>query len=230
MGRVVKLAGVRKSELVDCAEALFFSKGYESTTVADIIAAAHVSKGGFYHHFASKEELLDALIERWTGQTIAAGRDVLEDQSLDALTKLNRFLARGQQWKVQAVPQMRSIHAALFHPLDEKLYQRVMRIAVTALGPVMTRVVEQGIREGVFDVPDPEIVGELLLSLGNARLTILAEAFRLAGKGETKKAATMLEARIAKEEALVERVLGLKPGSIHLAEPGYVERLLSALA
>jgi AcrR family transcriptional regulator len=229
MGRVVKLAQVRKSELVDCAEALFFSQGYENTTVADIIARAGVSKGGFYHHFASKEELLDALVERWTAATIAAGRDVLEDGSLDALTKLNRFLARGQQWKVQAVPQMRSIHAAIFHPVDEQLYGRVMRTAVAALGPVMTRVVEQGVREGVFDAPDPEIVGELLLSLGNARLAILADAFALVGKGEMKKAAAMLEARVRKEEMLVERVLGLKAGTIHLAEPGYVERLLSAL-
>ena len=229
MGRVVKLAQVRKSELVDCAEALFLTKGYENTTVADIIARAGVSKGGFYHHFGSKEELLDALVERWTAATIAAGRDVLEDDSLDALTKLNRFLARSQQWKVQAVPQMRSIHAAIFHPVDEQLYQRVMRTAVTALGPVMTRVVEQGVREGVFDAPDPEIVGELLLSLGNARLTILAEAFMLVRKGDMKKAAALLEARVRKEEMLVERVLGLKPGSIQLAEPGYVERLLAAL-
>jgi hypothetical protein len=124
---------------------------------------------------------------------------------------------------------MRSIHAALFHPLDENLYQRIMRTAVAALGPVMTRVVEQGVREGVFDAPDPEIVGELLLSLGNARLTLLAEAFALVGKGEIEKAVGLLEARVRKEEMLVERVLGLKPGSIHLAEPGYIERLLSAL-
>lgn len=229
MGRVVKLAQVRRSELVDCAEALFFTQGYENTTVADIIARAGVSKGGFYHHFASKEDLLDALVERWTGQTIAAGRDVLEDASLDALTKLNRFLARGQQWKVQAVPQMKSINAAMFHPIDEKLYQRVMRAAIAALGPVMTRVVEQGMREGVFDVPDPEIVSELLLSLGNSRFTLLADAFARADRGKMNEAIAMLEARVTKEEMLVERVLGLKPGSIHLAEPGYIEKLLSAL-
>jgi AcrR family transcriptional regulator len=229
MGRVVKLAEVRKGELVDCAEALFFTRGYDNTTVADIIIRAGVSKGGFYHHFASKEELLDALIERWTAEIIAAGRDVLEDTSLDALTKLNRFLARGQQWKLQAAPQMRSIHDALFHPIDVNLYQRVARAAVAALGPVMTRVVEQGIREGIFDAPDPEIVGELLLSLGNARFALLADAFALAARGETKKAAALLEARVRKEEMLVERVLGLKSGSVRFAEPGYIERLLSAL-
>lgn len=229
MGRVVKLAQVRKSELVDCAEALFFGKGYEATTVADIIARAGVSKGGFYHHFASKEDLLDALVERWTGQTIAAGRDVLEDNSLDALTKLNRFLARGQQWKVRAVPQMKSINAAIFHPIDEKLYQRVMRAAVAALGPIMTGVVEQGIREGIFDVPDPEIVSELLLSLGNSRFTLLADAFARVAKGDMDEAIAMIEARVRKEERLVERVLGLKPGSIRFAEPGYVAKLLFAI-
>ena len=228
MGRVVKLAQVRKSELVDCAEALFFGRGYEATTVADIIARAGVSKGGFYHHFASKEDLLDALVERWTEQTIAAARDVLEDDTLDALTKLNRFLERGQQWKVEAAPQMRSVHAAMFQPIDAQLYQRAARAAFAALNPVLTRVVEQGIHEGIFDAPDPEIVSELLLSLGNARFAILADAFALAEKGEMKKAIALLEARAHKEEMLVERVLGLKRGSIHLIAPGYVERLLSA--
>ncbi len=48
----------RKQELVDAATALFFSRGYEETSVNDILDAVGCSKGSFYHHFESKMDLL----------------------------------------------------------------------------------------------------------------------------------------------------------------------------
>lgn len=54
----------KRQELLNAAEMLFCQKGYEGTSVQDILSALHLSKGGFYHHFASKEEVLRALCER----------------------------------------------------------------------------------------------------------------------------------------------------------------------
>ena len=229
MGRVVKLAEVRKEELVDCAEALFLSKGYEETTVADIIERAQVSKGGFYHHFESKEELLDALIERMTQALVANARDVLDDESLDALTKLRRFLARSQQWKVNALPGMRGLTLAVLNPNNAQLYLRMARAGVSALRPVLVGLVEQGIREKIFDVPDPEIVAELLILMSNARHAVLAEAMAMAEKGDVAKGAKHLEQRIRKEEAVIDRVLGVKPGTIRLVQPGTLKKMLAAM-
>lgn len=47
-----------KKRLIECARKLFQEKGYNAVTVEDIIKAAHSSKGGFYTHFKSKEELM----------------------------------------------------------------------------------------------------------------------------------------------------------------------------
>jgi AcrR family transcriptional regulator len=47
--------------LIDAAAQLFSSQGYDRTSVESIIGQAGVSKGAFYHHFASKDELLDAV-------------------------------------------------------------------------------------------------------------------------------------------------------------------------
>jgi AcrR family transcriptional regulator len=229
MGRVVKLAEVRKEELVDCAEALFLSKGYEETTVADIMARAQVSKGGFYHHFASKEELLDALIERMTATLVANARDVLDNENLDALTKLNRFLIRSQQWKVKALPEMRGLSSALFNPDNAQLYLRMARAAVAALRPVLTALVKQGVRERIFDVPDPDIVAELIVLMSNARYAVFTEAMAIADKGDLAGAAKHLEHRMRKEEAVIERVLGVKPGTIRLVEPGTLKKMLAAM-
>lgn len=63
----------RKQELVDAATALFYTRGYEETSVNDILDAVGCSKGSFYHHFESKMDLL-AEIAR---QRAAAGYEAL---------------------------------------------------------------------------------------------------------------------------------------------------------
>lgn len=52
---------VKRQEMLAAAEKLFCSKGYEATSVQDILDVIHASKGGFYHHFASKEDVLKLL-------------------------------------------------------------------------------------------------------------------------------------------------------------------------
>ena len=47
-----------RTRVIDAAVDLFARQGYDATSVAEVIAAAGVAKGGFYHHFASKEALL----------------------------------------------------------------------------------------------------------------------------------------------------------------------------
>ena len=50
-----------KSRIVKAAWNLFYKKGYDKTTVEDIIAASKTSKGTFYHYFKGKEALLNSL-------------------------------------------------------------------------------------------------------------------------------------------------------------------------
>lgn len=54
----------RKQELLQIAYRLFLTKGYEETSVDEIIEEAKIAKGTFYYHFKSKEELLEALINK----------------------------------------------------------------------------------------------------------------------------------------------------------------------
>lgn len=229
MARIIKTAAERKNELIDCAEALFFAKGYEATTIADILAQTGLSKGAFYHHFESKEELLDALTDRITRSMIASARDILEDETLDALTCLNRFFARGGQWKRETAPRLSVVYATIFKPENAVLYQRMVKAAVTALTPVLTSIVEQGAREGTFNVPDPKIVSELLLHLVNARQPLTAEAVQMAFSGELDRAADMLGRRLDVEQKIIDRILALPEGSVVLFQPGFIRTMLAVM-
>ena len=52
-----------REEIVDAADQLFYRQGYEHTSFADIAQAVQISRGNFYHHFKSKDEILDAVIQ-----------------------------------------------------------------------------------------------------------------------------------------------------------------------
>jgi len=229
MPRIVKAAADRKSEIVDCAQALFFEKGYEATTIADILAHTKLSKGAFYHHFTAKEDLLDALTERITQAYIAVAQDVLEDQSLDALARLNRFFKRGSQWKAETAPSFAPIYAAVLKPENAVLYQRMVQVAMKALAPVLAHIVEQGNREGLFDAPDPDVVAEMLLHLANARQAFMVACVEQAAHGELDAAADALETRMRVEQTIFGRILGLEDGSIQFVQPGFARAMLAAM-
>src|SRR5215472_12014859 len=111
--RVVKAAPVRRAELIDVAQRLFLEKGYERTTINDVIAATQLSKGAFYHHFRAKEDLLAAIAERFAGQALAAAEAVKAERSLTALQRMNLLLAVSREWKAENLPRLRAMFTVL---------------------------------------------------------------------------------------------------------------------
>lgn len=51
-----------RDHIIDAADQLFYQKGYEHTSFADIADAVNISRGNFYYHFKTKDEILDAVI------------------------------------------------------------------------------------------------------------------------------------------------------------------------
>jgi len=60
-----------RAEIVARADDLFYRQGYERTSFADIAAAVKISRGNFYYHFKTKDEILDAVIEIRAARTAA---------------------------------------------------------------------------------------------------------------------------------------------------------------
>jgi TetR/AcrR family transcriptional repressor of nem operon len=64
-----------RNSIIEKADTLFYESGFEATSFADIAAAVSISRGNFYHHFRTKDEILDAVITRRMERT----RSMLED-------------------------------------------------------------------------------------------------------------------------------------------------------
>jgi AcrR family transcriptional regulator len=211
--RVVKAPAVRREELIDCAQRLFLAQGYEKTTINDVIAATGLSKGAFYHHFRSKEDLLAAITERFARESLAFVTDLRADRALNALQRLNALLALGRDWKLEHIRALRAMFTTLLRPENAMLYHRIVEAAFNVLAPALAAIIEQGAAEGLFDVGDPRTAADTLLWLGNGRRPIVMQGLTLA-ETDVEAGLTLMLNRVRAEEAIIDRILGLKPGSV----------------
>lgn len=80
-----------RGRITEMADQLFYEHGYEHTSFADIAAAVQLSRGNFYHHFKTKDDILDAVIERRMHKT----QGMLEAWTAEASTpaaRIGRFI------------------------------------------------------------------------------------------------------------------------------------------
>lgn len=81
----------KRQELLNVAEKLFCQQGYEKTSVQDILSVTGLSKGGFYHHFSGKDEVLAELCRRRAERAAAYTAEALS-QAVNPMGRINAVL------------------------------------------------------------------------------------------------------------------------------------------
>ena len=80
-------------KIVDISAELFAKKGYEQTSIQDILDATGLSKGGLYHHFKSKEEILEAVMQKRVQYVNGRFHNIIRNtEETNAKEKLKRIL------------------------------------------------------------------------------------------------------------------------------------------
>ena len=97
MGRREEKREATRKEILEAAKKLFLSKGYDETSIDDIVLAADLAKGTFYYHFESKEELLVALQEAILSKAVDSVRGKLAKGG-SPLKLLIEFIAEAAHW------------------------------------------------------------------------------------------------------------------------------------
>ncbi len=201
MTRTVKDPETRRSELIDTAEELFLENGYDETAVSEIVRNAGVAQGTFYHYFRSKDDVLSAITDRWIEEIRAEIEDIASGDDSDAIDKiLGVFgffssLGRSRQRLVEYVHEERDAH------LHIKFEKRVPQIII----PPFSRMIEEGVDEGFFDVRYPEMAALSIMETAGA-ISHIHETYRLEEKTEKMKEIT--DATFD----FIERILGAEPG------------------
>jgi TetR/AcrR family transcriptional repressor of nem operon len=216
MARVVKEHGVRRNEILDEAQRLIQSKGYEQMTIQDILDGLQISKGAFYHYFGSKQELLEAVLARIMDMTEQILLPVVHDPHLPALEKLQRFCATLARWKTTQKSFLLALIRVWYMDDNAIVRQKLHAASDQRMAPLLTTIVRQGIQEGVMTTSYPDQNGEIVLSIMSDLSETLGKQL-LSGDGSLDTLHRMEITTAAYTEAL-ERVLGAAPGSICIVD------------
>jgi TetR/AcrR family transcriptional regulator, transcriptional repressor for nem operon len=216
MPRTLKEYDVRRAEILDAAQTLIYTKGYEQMSIQDILDRLQISKGAFYHYFDSKQALLDALIERMQQDAERVIGPISADPALPALEKMHRVFLTAARWKTAQKDYLMALLKVWYADQNAIVRQKIQTRMLKESGPLITSVIQQGIREGVFQASHPEWIGEiamgLVIALGDRYAEIL-----LSDEPSGSGLECIQTINAAYTEAL-ERVLGAPPGSIELID------------
>jgi AcrR family transcriptional regulator len=165
MARIVKEYAVRRDEILEAAQRLIYTKGYEKLTIRDILDELQISNGAFYHYFDAKSMLLEAIIERGQDDLDKQFRSVVDDPGLPALEKFRRFFDTLDRTRTAQQTLIGDVMRIWFADDNAIVREKTNAVFVERRAPLLNAIVRQGVREGVFTTPYPEQAGQVILSI-----------------------------------------------------------------
>jgi len=230
MPRVIKHPDIRRAELLDRASGLFLRHGYDNVSLNDLIADAGVSKGAFYHWFPSKQALIAALAERSAREGFAGVEDALAQCSGNGLDRLNALLQAGFDVKMKmGTPEQLAAMVSLLRPDNAHLYGRILAVEEELFRPLLTRLISEGVAEGIFDTFDPEGVADMIYGLAARTNSKILDVLHAADESARDHAIDVLTTRFMLHGLATDRILGLPDGSVITLTRTQVETLVAAL-
>lgn len=156
--------------IVNSATKLFTEKGYDSTSLQDIINDTKLSKGAIYHHFASKEEIFEAIVDKISEKNTTELAKIRDNKSLNGIEKLKQIfkaalLNSNQSLMLTVTPCLLDNPRFLAMQIKQ-LYQTV---APNFIEPIL----QEGINDGSIKADNPHELAEAIMVLSNVWLNPL---------------------------------------------------------
>ena len=153
-----KYPEVTVERILDVSQRLFLEKGYENTTIQDIVdELGGLTKGAVYHHFKSKEEIMDAVGDRMffsnnPFEAVRGRTDLNGLQKLREAVRLNQSDKERVRLTAQSIPIAKS----------PRLLQEMIVSNRKVLTPYFLELIEEGNRDGSMHTNYPREIAELL--------------------------------------------------------------------
>lgn len=198
--RVVKEAEERKNEILDVAERLFGTKGFDSTSTTDILNEIGIARGTLYYHFKSKEEILDAMISRMMDRMIEKAKAIAAQRDVPVLQRLTMMMLSlnvgdghlGQELLEQA-----------HKPQNALMHQKMEKCLLSGINPIITDLIKEGITEGICQTDYPQEAAEMTFLYVN---TIFDDLMEHSKEEKQRKIAAFIYN--------LERLLNMEQGSM----------------
>ena len=161
----MKKGDLKRAQILDAAEKLFYERGYDRTSVQDILDVLQMSKGGFYHYFDAKDSVLQAVSERRAQGRFDRLESAIHDPRRTPIEKLNQLLAAANLFEGEEPPFAALMLKLCYRDKDASMAAHRRRVLVDRLLPLVNDVIAEGQSDGSFHTRHPLEIGRLLLLL-----------------------------------------------------------------
>ncbi|MNW45318.1 HTH-type transcriptional regulator AcrR [compost metagenome] len=151
-------------QILSVSSRLFSEKGFEKTSIQDIIAELGMSKGAIYHHFKSKEDILDAVMQKQLQYSAKMLKDLIQNtKAANAREKLIMILEQ-----TVSDPDAHSIDDILSTQIKNPQFVMMgIKAGVTKDAPVIAQLMIDGIADGSISTDYPLECAEVFMLLVN---------------------------------------------------------------
>lgn len=142
---------------------LFSIHGYDRTPISLILEKTGLSKGGFYHHFNSKEEILDHLAKNRVDQAIEIIDPITKSAGLSAVEKFNKIFAAILAFRSENAQQLLRVYEGYLKNTNLQWKNKIDEYTMSLALPYYSSIIAQGVEEGIFNTPYPELTAETIV-------------------------------------------------------------------
>ena len=218
----MKKGDLRRGELLAAAEKLFYTNGYEKTSVQDILTAVGFSKGGFYHHFDSKLSVLEAICENRAREACEQAKAVVAEQE-GAVNKLNALFHDAAFFSGGSTNFVALLIQVAYREDGALMREKMKACQLESMTGVLGGILAEGAAKGEFFVADVPATAEMLMRM---HLQFTDEiAFLLAQEDSEEKVLDEAIRKLNVYRSAIERILIAPFGSIVLMEPKELQLL-----
>ena len=149
--------------ILSVSEKLFLEKGYDQTSMQNIVDALGMSKGAIFHHFGSKEEIFTAVIDRQSKDAERQMSEWIEGMGeIPAREKITRLLEM-----ILDDARMHDLSALVNQNQSPRMIVATMRDNVDNVAPMIAKIIKEGAADGSIKTDFPDECAQVLFLLLN---------------------------------------------------------------
>ena len=150
----------KKDFILDTAQELFMEQGFDQTSISQILEATQIARGTLYYYFSSKEEIMDAIIERTIEKAFTASQAFADNRELTIIERLAGSMAALNLNHQEGEEVL--LH--LNQPQNALLHEKTNQILLERAPQILLPIIQDGIAAGDMKTDYPYESLEMILT------------------------------------------------------------------
>jgi TetR/AcrR family transcriptional regulator, transcriptional repressor for nem operon len=207
----------KRNEILDTAQKLVYTIGYDQMTIQDILNETKMSKGAFYHYFTSKSDLLEALITHMLYGIMDTIQPIVDDPNLSGLEKLNKYFKQAASWKTARKPFFIAVIKSWYSDGNILVRIKSEQATIKIARPMIDKIIAQAIEEGDIHTDFPEYATQMIFNVFIGLGDIMVDSILSPEPNPDFKRVLLAHT------TAIELILGVKPGSLIFMNPDLLD-------